>query len=101
MSIDSEPLLRLSNKEVGGPGFTVRVPSIHEAEYREGDRVATIEIEGGTGELGDVNWLVYSETLKSWRAPHDMEELSARKREQILQRISKAFRILDLTHEVV
>ena len=57
-------LHKISNKLVRGAHFTVAVPDIHKVEYAEAGKVAVIEIEGGTSEPGQVDWLVYARTFQ-------------------------------------
>jgi len=99
MSFTTEMLRRVSNKEVHGPDFSVLVPSIHQVLYRQGERVAVVEIEGGVDANGKVNWLLYQETLRSWDPPHSHHEMSANQREEILSAIRKSMDLLDMPHE--
>lgn len=93
-------LHRISNKEVHGPTFTVFVPNIHKVRYTEGVHVATVEIEGGVGKDGQVNWLVYQDTLRGWESPHELDELSLSKHTEILSRISESLAELEMPHEL-
>lgn len=94
-------LVRVDNKTVRGLTFLVRVPTIHHVKYEEGDRTASVEIEGGLGKDGEVNWLLYSETLRGWDAPHEAEDMPMSKRQQILDDISKSMDLLGMPHEIV
>jgi hypothetical protein len=94
-------LIQISNKEVHGPTFSVAVPNIHQVRYKEGSRVAVVEIEGGMEEGGEVNWLLYQETLKGWEPPHEMEEMSENKRAEVLSNVSQSLTILEMPHELV
>jgi hypothetical protein len=94
-------LQRINNKSARGEHFTVTVPDIHKVEYAEGGRIATVEIEGGMSEPGQVDWLVYVRTFTGWLPPHESEEISAEKRRQILDRMSQALSALGMTHKMV
>ena len=94
-------LRKVSNKEVRGPSFSISVPDIHRVLYSEGAKVASVGIEGGTNSKGEVNWLVYSQTLRAWEAPHQMDEMSPKKRAEILDHISQAMNLLEMPHEIV
>lgn len=96
----TDMLQRVSNKEVRGLNFMVFVPNIHQVRYTENGRVATVEIEGGIGKDGEVNWLVYRETLRGWGPPHEMDEMSSEKRGEILSRISESLTMLEMPHEL-
>ena len=92
-------ITRISNKEVRGDTFSVAVPNVHQVVYEEGDRLAKIEIEGGMSKPGVVDWLVYKDTLLSWEAPYDNEELSACKRDEILKKVSESLKLLEMPHQ--
>jgi hypothetical protein len=94
-------LERLNNKTVRGPTFIVIVPDIHRLQYMEGEKVAFIEIEGGTGAGSQINWLIYSETLRGWERPHEDTEMLGPKRKEILANISKSLDLLAMPHEFV
>jgi hypothetical protein len=94
-------LKKISNKSVRGPYFTVTVPDVHKVEYNEAGKVATVEIEGGTSELGQVDWLVYVRTFHGWLPPHESEEISVEKRRQILENVSQALSMLEMPHKIV
>lgn len=94
-------LNRISNKEVRGPGFSVFVPNIHQIKYKQGDRVALVEIEGGMGEGNQVNWVVYRETLKGWEPPHALDEMTSAKRAIIFENISDSLVLLEMPHRFV
>jgi hypothetical protein len=94
-------LQKISNKSVRGPNFTVTVPDVHKVEYAEGGKVATVEIEGGVTEPGQVDWLVYAQTFQGWLPPHESEEINSEKRGQILQNVSQALSILQMPHKIV
>lgn len=94
-------LQKINNKLVRGQYFTITVPDVHKVEYTEAGRVATVEIEGGMSEPGQVDWLVYVRTLTGWLPPHEAEEMSAEKRRQILENISQALSTLGMPHKMV
>lgn len=95
-------LKKINNKTVhSSEGYVVTVPSIHKVEYSDGKRLAFLEIEGGMSESGDVDWLVYSDTLKGWEAPHDIDEMNDRDHQEILSRISECLDLLDMPHKIV
>lgn len=94
-------LQKISNKSVRGPNFTVTVPDVHKVEYAEGPKVATVEIEGGMTEPGQVNWLVYAQTFHGWLPPNESEEINGEKRGQILQNVSQSLSILGMPHTLV
>ncbi len=94
-------LQKISNKSVRGPYFTVTVPDVHNVQYSEGVKVATLEIEGGTTEASQVDWLVYAQTFHGWLPPHESEEINAVRRRQILQNVSQALSKLGMPHTLV
>jgi immunity protein 74 of polymorphic toxin system len=94
-------LYKTDNKSVRGPHFTVTIPDIHKVEYSESGKVATIEIEGGTSEPGQVDWLVYAQTFQGWLPPHESEEITAEKRRQILKDVSEALSMLGMPHKII
>lgn len=93
-------LHRVTNKLVEGPGFSVSVPDIHRVQYKDGTRTAYVEIEGGMGEDGRINWIVYSTTLRGWEEPHHFDELRFEEKKEILNRISESLNILQMPHQV-
>ena len=94
-------LHRVNNDEVRGPGFWVRLPNNHFVHYIEGDRVATIEYEGGTNKQGQVDFVVYLSTFRGWLQPHEYDYMTATKREQVLSRISRSLDLLGMEHRFV
>jgi immunity protein 74 of polymorphic toxin system len=94
-------LKRVSNQEVRGPGFSVRVPDIHYVHYIEGDRVAVIEFEGGTNEQGRIDFVVYLSSFRGWLQPHEYDDMTAIEREQVLSRISRSLDLLEMEHRFV
>lgn len=94
-------LKRLDNKTIQGPGFIIRVPDIHHVEYVEGEKIASIGIEGGLGPDNRVNWDVYSETLRGWEKPYQNIEMDRAKYEEILNRLGKSLDLLDMRHVIV
>jgi hypothetical protein len=101
MSTITERLQKVSNKEVRGRGFSVLVPSPHEVLFRQDDHVAVVEIEGGVGSNGKVNWLLYAETLRGWEHPHAQECMSAGQSMDIIRKIMISMDMLSMPHEVV
>ena|SRR5213595_420507 len=99
--ITTEMLQRLNNSTVRGPTFVVFVPDIHRVQYTEGEKVACVEIEGGAGSGNEVNWLIYSETLRGWERPHEDAEMPKVKRQEILTNISESLDLLAMPHQVV
>lgn len=91
-------LQRITNKLVRGPNFSVSVPDIHRVQYAEDAHTAFVEIEGGLGEEGQVNWLVYTETLHGWESPHQTDEMPSEKRAEILARIDESLNLLQMPH---
>ncbi|HEX4997175.1 MAG TPA: Imm74 family immunity protein [Terriglobia bacterium] len=94
-------LTRINNKQVRGENFTVSIIGIHRVKYSEDQRVAFLEIEGGTGPNNEIDWVIYSETLKGWEAPHDNEELPRRERDRLITNISKSLELLGMPHRIV
>jgi hypothetical protein len=94
-------LNRIDNRRVRGPGFTVTVSGIHHVEYSEEDKTAVVEIEGGRGTSQEVNWLVYSETLRGWEPPHQEEVMQPLKRAWVLSKISESLDLLEMPHRIV
>jgi hypothetical protein len=91
----------VSNKEVRGVGFSVLVPNIHQAVYSEADHVATVEIEGGTDEKGQVNWLIYRDTFSGWLSPYTLDSISEKQRDDIISNISKSLSLLNMPHQIL
>ena len=91
---------RISNKEIHGLAFTVFVPNIHQIRYTEDRHIALIEIEGGTSKDGQVDWLIYRETLRGWEPPFEKDEFSTEKRAEVLSRISESLTILEMPHKL-
>jgi len=94
-------LIKVNNREVRGRSFTVWVPNIRQVFYREGDKVAKLEIEGGMPPSGRVEWLVYSQTLRGWEPPHEADEMSPEKYKEILRYIGESMDVLGMRHKVV
>lgn len=94
-------LKRINNKSVCGPNFTVRVTNIHQIEYIEDGKIASIEIEGGINDQGQVEWLVYAKTFRGWMPPHDAEKLIVKEIERILENVSQSLNMLDMRHKIV
>lgn len=95
-------LKRINNKTIqSSEGYTVTVQSIHKVEYSDGDRVAALEIEGGMSKSGEVDWLVYKDTLKDWETPYDFDEIDDQNRQEILSRVSRCLNLLDMPHQIV
>jgi len=94
-------LHKTSNKSVRGHYFSVTVPNIHRVEYVEGEKTALIEIEGGTNELGQVDWLIYSKTFCGWLPPHESEGIESNKRKQILENVSQSLSMLGMPHKII
>ena len=92
---------RLDNKTIRGPNFVLSVPDIHRAVYTEGEMVASVEIEGGMGPDNQVNWLVYSETLRGWQEPHADIDMAEAKRQEVLKTVSASLDLLAMPHKVV
>ena len=101
ISTTTEMLQRINNKMVRGPTFVVSVLDIHRVHYEEGEKVACVEIEGGAGSDNQVNWVIYSETLRGWEPPDLEMEMQEVKRQEILTNVSKSFDLLDMPHNIV
>jgi hypothetical protein len=93
-------LRRISNKEVIGPAFTVFVPDIHQVRYAEGNHVAIVEIEGGEGKDGQVDWVIYQATLRGWQPPHATDDFTSDKRIEILSRIGESLTVLEMPYRL-
>ena len=91
-------LKRIDNKTVRGSSFVVSVPDIHRVIYTEGEKVASVGIEGGMCVGGRVEWVVYSKTLQGWEQPHHYDEMTPSKREEILADVSKSLALLEMPH---
>jgi hypothetical protein len=95
-------LRRLNNKTVCGAASVVFVPHhIHHIRYTEGEKVACVEMEGGNGPDNQVNWLIYSRTLRGWEHPSENEEMPELKRQEILGNLSKSLDLLAMPHQIV
>ncbi len=92
-------LNKVNNQEVRGKNFSVFVPDIHQIQYKENDHVANIGIEGEMRQQGIVSWLIYNETLMGWEPPHEYDEMSLQKREEILERVSESLTLLKMPHQ--
>jgi len=93
-------LRKLDNKTVKGHGFTITLPTIHEIRYSEGNKTLTVEIEGGTNEKGNVEWDIYSTTMRGWLPPHQLEPLSYEDKQRILRNISDSLILLGMKHRI-
>lgn len=62
-------------------------------EYREGDRVLSFGLGFGAGD----SWLLGVDTGHSWEPPFDHEELTAKKKEEILELVSEAIVLFNIT----
>ena len=93
-------LTKLDNKTVQGRGFTTTVPNIHEIRYSESDKTITVEIEGGRDEKGEIEWDVYSSTMRSWLPPHQLEPFSYEDKQRILHNISDSLSLLGMKHRI-
>lgn len=91
-------ITKVSNKEVRSDKFSVLVPNIHQVIYAEGNHSASIEIEGGMSKPGEVDWIIYKDTLQNWESPHDNQTVSADKRDEIFERISESLKLLQMPH---
>jgi|GEM_PF-3322812 len=93
-------LKRINNKTVEGTeGFIVRVPNIHEIEYKADDLHAVIEIEGGRSESGGVDWVVYSSTLKVI-SQHDAAKVQDIEKQVVFERVAKSLELLDMPNSI-
>jgi hypothetical protein len=93
-------LRRISNKEVRGPAFTVSVPNIHQIRYAEVSHVAIVEIEGGEGKNGQVDWVIYQATLRGWEPPHTTDDFTSDKCTEILSRICECLTVLEMPYRL-
>ena len=93
-------LTKIDNKTVQGNGFTMTVPNIHEIRYSEGDKTLAVEIEGGTNEKGEIEWDIYSSTIRGWLPPHQLESLSYEDKQRILHNISDSLKLLGMKHRI-
>ena len=89
----------LNNNSVQGDGFTIAVRDIHAVSYEENDRTATVEIEGGMDD-GEVDFLVYSETLDGWYVAGAWRPMSAEDKSRVLSKISDALNLLKIRHRL-
>ncbi len=71
-------------------GYTVSRTQRFEVVYTEGDRSAAVEVEPGDG------LAIYSQTLTSWRPPHEDEPMTAADRKRIMERILEAYRFMEV-----
>ncbi len=94
-------LRKLDNKTVQGNGFTVTVPTIHEVRYTAGEKTLTVEIEGGTGQNDQVEWDVYSDTMRGWLPPHHLDRFTYEDKQRVLRNISESLRVLGMKHQIV
>jgi hypothetical protein len=94
-------LRKIDNKTIeSSEGYTVRYIDIHYLEYSEGSKTATVEIEGGVNESGDVDWLLYRNSLKGWNAPFDEIIMTEDQHNTIIERISECLKMLGMKHKV-
>lgn len=94
-------LKKVDNKIVQGHGFTITLPTIHEIKYTEGDKTLTVEIEGGQNEKGEIEWDIYSSTMRGWLPPHQLEPFSYEDKQRILRNISDSLTLLGMKHQMV
>jgi hypothetical protein len=94
-------LRKTSNKSVESTsGFSVTVPDIHRVVYREGEMELTLEIEGGAVD-GQVDWLVYAETISGWLPPNERTPLPLERKREVIQNVSESLSLLGMKHTVV
>ena len=62
--------------------YTVNIPHFYSLEYIEGDHKMTVEID-----LRDTMPALYFNEIKNWGPPHQNENLTPEKKEQILENI--------------
>ena len=79
-------------------GFIVEFFGMHHVRYIEGDRAASIEVEGGTNKNDQVYFEIYPQTLKGWLPPYEYEFIASEKKERILKNIDDALTFLGIRH---
>ena len=83
---------KIDNKTVrGGIDWSVEVPSIHQLKYFEGNKILTLEIEGGQNESG-VHWYIYQPSIWAWDGNQDDRFLDDVKIQSVKKRIRGALR---------
>ncbi len=93
-------LSKLDNRTVqSSAGFLVTVPERNKICYHEKGRKLSVEIEAGFDERGELDWAIYSETIK-WAPPHDLEPIAAEDKSRILANISRSLDVLEMKHKV-
>jgi hypothetical protein len=70
-------------------------------EYLEDGKTTNIEIEGGITKPGQVEWLVYAQTLRKWLFPCESEPFGTIKRKEILANVSKSLSFLGMPHKII
>jgi len=95
-------MLRIVNNKTveSNSGYSVIAIDIHHVKYTEYGRSAIIEIEGGISSSGEIDWLIYSDSLSKWEPPHNTETISVSKHNEILDRISECLSLLDMQNRI-
>jgi hypothetical protein len=75
------------------PGFRVTLQGRAGMLYREGKKKMEIDCEMLVGEF---DYVVYTDTIRSWLPPHDAEAVTAEERERIRKNIAWALRSLKI-----
>lgn len=72
-------------------GFYVGFTGRYEMEYREGDHILVVPVEG----LGNMKG-IYLSSARCWQDPYDREEITSEKQEQVARNIAAAMKRLRL-----
>jgi hypothetical protein len=84
-----------NNTVRSGHDWSVKVPSIHELKYFEGNKSLTLEIEGARDKSG-IRWYVYQPAVWAWDGNPDDPFLDAVKIQSVKKRIREALTVLDM-----
>jgi hypothetical protein len=68
-----------------------------EYKYIEGDRVLILQAEMLSGTPKRV---IYSRTIKKWLPPHEKEDISDQKKQEILAKVCKYFELNGISYTV-
>ncbi len=79
-------------------GFSLEVLGRTGIHYEEGPRQMFIDSEVLAGPSGIV---IYRQSIKGWNPPHNAEEITLAKREEIIENIRKAFQFQGFDIQVI
>jgi hypothetical protein len=78
-------------------GFSVSLVGRSRIVYTEGDKTLNVSAEML---VGDVDFIIYAETVRRWEPPFDSEVISADEMKRIMDNIGAAFDFMGITYEL-